>query len=381
LPDSYHAVVTTDRALARAQVAERGLTAAAAEVVVRGALGGMSPAIVARATHQLRRLFSDGPWSAEDDAALSAAVGPGVGWYEEELDHDLTLGFGWRAGAFRAEARYTPAASTTAGTASPETADAPEARGPAGSARAEARTLGDTFEDAVVLELARTPVELYFRVGPGAGAHATFSRDDASADPRVAAAFRACPSLVQVSVGVGTLMLTIDDATHWSDELLALFDSIAAEFAPPRPAPADRQFERARAELGALESNNPRDLARILDATTSPDPTFRRIAIERLAAADSTVAMRPWTRGLQDSSRAVRRSTARVIARAALPETRDLLERALADTDACVRYYAVCGLFAIGGLGSQTALQQRRSDSDIRVRLAVEAALEDRPPP
>ena len=92
--------MTTDRALARAQVAERGLTAAAAEVVVRGALSGMSPTIVARATHQLRRLFSDGPWSAEDDAALSAAVGPGVGWYEEELDPELTLGFGWRAGSF-----------------------------------------------------------------------------------------------------------------------------------------------------------------------------------------------------------------------------------------------------------------------------------------
>ena len=70
-----------------------------------------------------------------------------------------------------------------------------------------------------------------------------------------------------------------------------------------------------------------------------------------------------------------------MLAGSALPETRDLLERALADTDACVRYYAVRGLFAIGGEGSLTALQQRRADTDVRVRLAVEATLEDRPPP
>ena len=38
------------------------------------------------------------PWSAEDDAALSAAVGPGRDWYEEDLDPEFTLGFGWRAG-------------------------------------------------------------------------------------------------------------------------------------------------------------------------------------------------------------------------------------------------------------------------------------------
>ena len=98
----------TDRATARAQLAKRALTAVAAERVVRTALDGLPVSLVARATAQLRRFFSDGSWSVEDDAALAAAVGPGSGWFEDELDPELTLEFGWRGGAFRADVRYTP---------------------------------------------------------------------------------------------------------------------------------------------------------------------------------------------------------------------------------------------------------------------------------
>jgi hypothetical protein len=76
--------------------------------VVRIALGDLPVSLVSRATAQLRRLFSDGSWSAEDDAALAAAVGPGTGWYEEELDPGLSVAFGWRGGAFRAGARPNP---------------------------------------------------------------------------------------------------------------------------------------------------------------------------------------------------------------------------------------------------------------------------------
>ena len=361
----------TDRATARAQLAERALAATAAERVVRTALDGLPVPLVARATTQLRRFFSGGSWSADDDAALAAAVGPGTGWYEEELDPELTLGFGWRGGAFRADVRYEPANPADGALASDS--------GP-GSGDAHARTLGDTFEDPVVPELGRTPTDMCFRIGPTAGPNATFTRDNAGRDSRIVATFDACPSLTQITVGAGTLTATIDDASRWPDELLTLFDTVTAGFAPPRTAPADRQLERARSELGALRHDSPRDLARILDATTSPDASFRRIAIERLEGAESAVALRPWTRGLEDSSRAVRRATARVLAESARPEARDLLERALADGDACVRYYAVRGLYAIGVAPSVGALHHRRADTDPRVKLAAVAALDGRPP-
>jgi len=362
--------VPTDRATARAQLAQRALAATAAERVVRIALAELPVPLVARVTTQLRRFFSGGAWTAEDDASLAAAVGPGSGWYEEELDPELTLGFGWRGGAFRAEVRYQPIDVDP---------DGPVDVGASSVEHARVRTLGDTFEDGVVIDLGRAPTELCFRVGPSAGASATFTADDAGTDPRVAAVFGACVSLTEVTVGSGTVAATIDDAARWPDVLLGLFDTIVAEFAPPRTAPADRQLDRARSELGTLRHDNPRDLARILDATTSPDAAFRRIAIERFAGADPAVASRPWARGLEDSSRAVRRVTARVLAESARPQTRDLLERALGDADACVRYYGVQGLAAIGAAPSTTALLHRRTDTDVRVRLAAEAALEDRP--
>ena len=86
-------------------------------------------------------------------------------------------------------------------------------------------------------------------------------------------------------------------------------------------------------------------------------------------------AIRPWARGLEDSSRAVRRSTAKGLAETGRPDTRELMERALADTDASVRYYAVRGLTRIGVGNSDAAVQRLHGDPDVRVRLAVLAAV------
>jgi hypothetical protein len=353
--------VPTDRATARAEVSRRGLTAAAAERVVRVALGSLPVSLVPRATTQLRRFFSPGAWSAEDDAALSAAVGPGRDWYEEQLDPELELGFGWRAGAFRVEVRYTPAdGSDPAG-------DGATTEG------ARPRTLGDTFEDSIVLESGHAPNELRFGLGPATGPAITLTRDDASRDPRVEQLFRGCPDLTQVTIASGTLTATISDPSRWAEVLLPLFDAITAGFVPPRTAPSDRQLERAVRELGSLHHDSPRDLARIIDATTSPDASFRKIAFERLEGTDSPAALRPWGRGLEDSSRAVRRATARGLAETGRPETRDLMERALGDADASVRYYAVRGLARIGADNSAAAIARLRNDPDVRVRLAVQA--------
>jgi hypothetical protein len=354
--------VPTDRATAREEVARRGLTAAAAERVVRVALASLPVPLVPRATTQLRRFFSPGPWSAEDDAALSAAVGPGRDWYEEELDPELALGFGWRAGAFRVEVRYTPADASRPG------------RDGLAAGGGRPRSLGDTFEDSIVLESGNTPAELRFGLGPATGPAIRLTRADASGDPRVELLFRGCPDLTQVTIASGTLTATIGDPARWADVLLPLFDAITAAFVPPRTAPPDHQLERAVRELGELRPDSPRDLARIIDATTSPDASFRRIAVERLEGSDSPAALRPWARGLEDSSRAVRRTTARVLAETGRPETRDLMERALGDADASVRYYAVRGLTRVGAGTSAAAIARLRNDPDVRVRLAVQAA-------
>jgi hypothetical protein len=361
--------VSTDRAGARAEVARRGLTATAAERVVRVALAQLPVSLVPRATTQLRRFFSDGPWSAEDDAALSAAVGPGRDWYEEDLAPELTLGFGWRAGSFRVEVRYTPTVGEVA--AAEHTT--------AGGARA--RTLGDTFEDTVVLEPGADPAELRFGLGPATGPPVRLTRATAGEDERVAAVFRACVDVTEVTLASGTLAARIADPGRWVDALLPLFDAITTAFVAARPAPPDHQLDRARRELGDLRPDDPRQLARIIDATTSPDAAMRRIAFERLEGASSPAALRPWASGLEDSSRAVRRATARALAYTRRPDTRELLERALADADASVRYYAVRGLAGIDGANSAALVERLRRDPDVRVRLAVEAAVVGLTPP
>ena len=182
----------------------------------------------------------------------------------------------------------------------------------------------------MVLELGRTPTELCFRVGPGAGANATFTRDNAGADPRVAAAFGVSRSLTEVRVGAGTLTATIDDASHWPDELLVLFDTIAAHFAPPRAAPRGSPA-RTRAKPSWATSGTTARVTSRGYSTRRLHPTCRsggsRWSDSRARSPRS--ASRPWARGLEDSSRVVRRVTARVLAETAQPATRDLLERAL----------------------------------------------------
>ena len=74
-----------DRDAARLRIARAGLTQTAVERVSRTSFGRMPITLVDRARAQLRRFFSEGPWTVEDDAGLSGLVGPGEGWTEEEL--------------------------------------------------------------------------------------------------------------------------------------------------------------------------------------------------------------------------------------------------------------------------------------------------------
>ncbi|MDQ1386270.1 MAG: hypothetical protein QOG65_3649 [Actinomycetota bacterium] len=59
---------------------------------------------------------------------------------------------------------------------------------------------------------------------------------------------------------------------------------------------------------------------------------------------------------------------------AARPDLRLLYERALSDTDACVRYYALRGLAQIGVGRAEQTVDRHRNDDDLRVRYAARAA-------
>ena len=206
--------------------------------------------------------------------------------------------------------------------------------------------------------------------------------DNAGTDPRIAAAFAASPSLTKISDRRGHAHRHASTTPpHWADELLPLVDAVAAAVHA-----AARRARRSSTRTGAFRAGRvaaPTALATWpASSTRRPRPTLRS------AASRSSASRAPTPRSPSGRGRA--RSTTRHVPCAAPPcgcspnagrsETRDLLERALADGDACVRYYAVRGLYAIGPSASIAALHHRRADTDPRVKIAAEAATEGRPP-
>ncbi len=358
-----------DRDAARLRIAHAGLTQAAVERVSRTSFGRMPITLVDRARAQLRRFFSEGPWTVEDDAGLSGLVGPGEGWTEEELAPGIRIAYGWRFTHFKIE---VDAEAVQA----PAHAGADEHHAPTDVVPAHERTLGDTFEEFVVIEAGRNPAEVRFATGPlTTGKGGRFTRDDQGSSAAVAALFREFDEIDIVRLELGSVSVGLEDPQRWHTILLRVFDTITTAFVPPRTIQPDRAYERAVTEIGALDVGNPRDLARLLDATSSPDPAFRRLAAAKLELADPLMVAKPWTHSLEDSSRAVRRAAIRAAAHVARPDLRLLFERALVDKDACVRYYALRGLAQIGVGRADQSVERRQLDDDLRVRFAAEAAL------
>jgi hypothetical protein len=364
--------VAPERDAARLRIARAGLTQTAVERVSRTCLARMPITLVDRARSQLCSFFSDAPWTFEDDAALAGLVGHGSGWTEEELAPGIRLSYGWRSSTFRIEIAADPALDPTGASASASATTDP--------AQPE-RTLGDTFEDLVLVEPGRGPAEVRFVTGPGMiGRAGRFTRADQGSSAAVAALFRDFDDIDEVRVEPGSVSVVLSDANRWPEVLLDAFDAVTAGFVPPRVAPTDRKQERAVAEIGSLDVSSPRDLARLLDATSSPDAAFRSVAVGRLELVDPALVATPWTRALEDSSRAVRRSAIRAMSHAARPELRTQYERALGDKDACVRYYALRGLAQIGVGRAEPRVDHHHNDDDLRVRFAARAALAGRLP-
>ncbi|MGQ0824152.1 MAG: HEAT repeat domain-containing protein [Actinomycetota bacterium] len=355
--------MATDRDQARAEVARRGHSNRAVGSIGRHAFAQMPPQMVERARTQLARLFTDAPWTAPDDAALAALVGPGAGWVVEELEPGLTISHGWRGGAFRVDV------DCRSGDEAP-VVEQPAAAG----APAHPRNLGDTFDEPLVLESGRAREQARFLTGPRPGPAVHATRDQQGVDLAVRVLFETFSPITAIDLEPGVVTVTIADRAQWPACLLGVFDTVAAAFLPPRPPNPDRQLERAEAAIARLDPTDSRDLAKILDATTSPDAAFRLVAVARLTLAETVVAQRPWDRALEDSSRPVRRAAARAMALADAPPPRALCERALGDKDPCVRYYGLWGLARLGAIPSMDAVERCRADEDLRVRLAADAA-------
>jgi hypothetical protein len=366
--------MAADRDAARIEIARRGLAPNAVELVARTSFGRMPITLVDRARALVRQFFSESPWTVEDDSALAGLVGPGAGFSVEELAPGLRVAFGWKAGAFKVDAVCDAGAVAAA---EPE----PNPDEPAIALPVHERTLGDTFEDTMVIEAGRDPETLRFSTGPGSTRSlGRFTREEQGELAGVAALFREFEGIEEIRLDNAYVTITITDSALWSELLLEVFDAVIENFIPRVVPTPDRQYERAVAELGPLDATSSRDLARLLDAVTSPNASFRQLAVAKLEDADPLVVQKPWGHALGDSSRAVRRAAIRAAAHNARPESRLLFERALVDKDACVRYYAVRGLAQVGVGRAADSVEKRRRDDDLRVRMAAIAALEGKTP-
>jgi hypothetical protein len=369
--------VGPDLDAARSRVVERGLTADAIReltpVVSALPLEALGPV-----KQLLKQFFSDAAWTEEDERALAGIVGTGSGGGSYQLEPGLTLAWTWEGGRFRLRVEI----------------DAPDARAaPRGpGSGSHATDMGETFDGAVVPEATPSPRTIRFATPPlhDGAARNYDSAEAAAADAPAAGIFDEFDAVTNVLVGPDFVAVTIARPDRWEELLDPILRAVTREFVavagttadstPDTPGPArvavpedqtraPRRLERAWADLGALRADRPDDLERILAAGDDPEPARRQVAAALLADAPPDAAAGAWAALLGDSSRAVRRSAVDAIAGAERQELRPLLERALADSDAWIRWKALSGIGAIGPEPSRAAIVGVAEDPDFRVRL------------
>ena len=341
---------------------ERGLTADAVGHLLQ-IVTGVPLEELGAVKQLLKRFFSEQPWTAADDEALADAVATDAGAGRHELEPGLTLVWGSEGGRFRLRVE-----STT--------------------------DLAATFDGAVVPEATPSPRTIRFATPPlhSGPARPYDSAGSAAADPRVARLFAGFDQVTNVLVGPDFVAVTVSRPDAWEALLAPVLRAVTDEFAAngnggaPESEPAapmtltlsagadtaerePRRLERAWAELGALRTDQPEHLDRVLEAARDPEPARRQVAAALLADAPPEIAARTWEQLLGDPSRVVRRSTVDAVAGASRQELRPLLERALDDADAWTRWKALHGIAELGAGSSRTAVEALAADPDFRVRL------------
>jgi hypothetical protein len=374
---------------ARARVVARGLTVKALGLLTPLVTGlGLSLEALGPVKQLQKRFFSDVPWTRDDDEALADSIGPGVGDVaRHELERGLTLVWGWEDGRFRLRVA----------------SDEPVV--PRADDDATPMELGELFDSVVVPEATPSPRTIRFATRPiHAGPGRAYRSATADADPRVAQIFHAFDDVTDVLVGPDFVAVTISRPGRWESILGPMLRAVTEEFTgdrggePPEPEPPvtasrragsdpaqeagdrpPRRLERAWADLGPLRADRPEDLDRVLAAAHDGNPARRQVAAALLADAPLGAATPTWAELLGDPSRMVRRSVVDVVVDADREALRPLLEQALDDSDAWVRWKALRGIASLGMGPSRRAVETRTSDPDFRVRLEATRMLSNNP--
>lgn len=262
----------------------------------------------------------------------------------------------------------------------------------------EGSDLGELFGGVVVPEATPSPRTIRFATPPlGGGPSRVFDAAGAGDDPRVAQIFGVTDEVTNVLVGPTFVAVTIQHADLWESLLAPLLRAVTDAFSDhdqptardaesptvltlgtdPRAVDAHepRRLERAWIELGGLQAGDGQGLDRVIAASRDAEAARRQVAAVLLADAEPVAAARAWARLLADPSRSVRRSVVDTVSDARRAELRPLLEQALDDTDAWIRWRALRGIAALGVAPSRAAVEALVTDPDFRVRLESVRAL------
>jgi len=155
----------------------------------------------------------------------------------------------------------------------------------------------------------------------------------------------------------------------------ALSGSRAGGRGPQDPGARRSRTDSAWHDLGELRPARADDLARVQAAAESEDASYRQVAANLLREADAAVAFSLWSRLVGDPVRSVRRAAVDAMVDVERQELRPLLEEALSDRDAWIRWKAMRGLVQLGPTASRTAIAAHADDPDFHVRLEAAAAL------
>ncbi|MDQ3980485.1 MAG: HEAT repeat domain-containing protein [Actinomycetota bacterium] len=377
---------------ARRLAVERNVVRAAFEHLTRDAFLALPFEALGPTKTLLKRFFSGEPWGEEEINALAEVVGPGEGRWERELDPHLTLAYGWADGRFQVTL-------ISRATDQPPVPDSPSSF--------DDGALAASFDGPVAPEATPNPRTIRFQVGPIPSGRQRWyeSKGVVQDDPGVARLFSEFEEVANVLVGPDFVAVSLRRPADWERLLLPVLSLIAEEVSSdpdgdaqvagePRVigGPAAMTGERARQgsarrrtsrldeawrQLGALRPAQANDLERVLAEVQGDDQFRRQVAANLLREAPPAAAATAWSRLVEDPVRSVRRATVDAMVDAGREELRPLLERALSDTDAWIRWKALRGLVELGPAPSRDHIAALAADADFRVRLEVAAALRE----
>jgi len=380
-----------ERDAARALVVERDLVRSAFEHLTVDAFMALPFEAVGPTKALLKRFFSTDAWTADDDAALAAAVGPGEGRWRRHLDADVALEYGWDDGRFAVRVESVGPTTLDAGSPTGSPPDGPD-------------PLAETFDGPVVPEATPNPRTIRFHVGAIHSGPSRWYEAAAAADgdPGSRRLFAEFAEVANVLVGPDFVAVGLRRAAAWERLLAPVLAVVTEEFATPGsdvdraprvmggPAGAGAvpaatapdstghrvsRLEQAWRDLGSLRPADADDLTEVLAAACDDDSSRRQVAASLLGEADAEVAAAEWTRLASDPVRAVRRASADAMVDADRQALRPVLEAALSDADAWVRWKVLRGLALLGAGPSRDAIGACVADPDFRVRLEAAAAL------